>query len=52
MDGISNAYCLVDTGSAITAVAAGPSDIVNPDLALVAANGTVIDCCGHKKIDI
>ena len=52
IDGISKEYCLVDSGSAITAVAPLPTDTVRPDLALIAANGTLIECYGYRKIDI
>ena len=45
-------HCLVDSGSAITAIEAGPDDVVRPELALVAANGTLIECYGYKVIDI
>ena len=51
-DSLTNSFCLVDSGSAITAVAAGPNDVVNPKLSLVAANGTLIECCGYKEISI
>ena len=51
-DNLSKKFCLVDSGSAITAVAAGPNDTVNPHLSLVAANGTLIECCGYKEIEI
>ena len=51
-DTLSGKHCLVDSGSAVTAIAAGPDDQVNPDLALVAANGTLIECCGYKKVKI
>ena len=49
-DKISKQKCLVDSGSAITAIAAGPDDIVNPSLALAAANGSLIECCGYKTV--
>ena len=42
--------CLVDTGSAITAIKAGPDDKVDPKLALLAANGSLIECCGYKEV--
>ena len=51
-DPLSQKFCLVDTGSAICAVAAGPEDVPNPDLALVAANGTLIECCGYKEMEV
>ena len=50
LDPLSGNHCLIDSGSAITAIAAGPDDKVRPDLALVAANGTLIECCGYKKV--
>ena len=51
-DPLSGSHCLVDSGSAVTAVEPGPEDVVRPDLALIAANGTLIDCFGYKVIDI
>ena len=48
----SGHFCLVDSGSAVTAIEPGPDDVVRPDLALVAANGTIIECYGHKTIEI
>ena len=48
-DPISQEYCLVDTGAVVTVVAPGPNDIVRPDLALKAANGSLIECYGYKK---
>ena len=42
--------CLVDTGSAITAIKAGPEDVVDPKFALLAANGSLIECCGYKEV--
>ena len=41
LDTLSGQYCLVDSGSAVTAVEPGPQDVVNPDLALIAANGVL-----------
>ena len=52
LDPLSGHHCLVDSGSAITAVEAGPNDVVRPELALIAANGTLIECYGYKNIDI
>ena len=52
LEGISKKFCLVDSGSAITAVAAGPDDSVIPSLSLIAANGSKIECCGYKEINI
>ena len=49
---LSGHHCLVDSGSAITAIEAGPNDVVRPELALVAANGTLIECYGYKTIQI
>ena len=39
----------IDTGAVVTVVAPGPNDIVRPDLALKAANGSLIECYGYKK---
>ena len=47
---LDQADCLVDTGSAVTAVIAGPEDVVDPNLALLAANGSLIECCGYKEV--
>ena len=52
LEGISKKFCLVDSGSAIIAVAAGPDDSVIPSLSLIAANGSKIECCGYKEINI
>ena len=51
-DPLTGTHCLVDTGSAICAVPAGPDDVPDPALALMAANGTVIECCGYKKVKV
>ena len=51
-DPLSGTHCLVDTGSAICAVAAGPDDVPDPALALMAANGTMIECCGYKTMEV
>ena len=52
IDPKSGKSCLVDSGSAITAIEAGPDDVPQPNLALIAANGTLIECCGYKTITI
>ena len=52
LEGLTKQYCLVDSGSAITAVAPLPGDTVKPELALIAANGTRIECYGYRQIDI
>ena len=39
----------IDTGAVVTVVAPGPNDIVRPNLALKAANGSLIECYGYKK---
>ena len=52
IDPKSGKSCLVDSGSAITAIEAGPEDVPQPNLALIAANGTLIECCGYKTITI
>ena len=51
-DGILKSLLLLDTGSAVTAIAAGPDDVPNPRLALRAANGSVVECCGYKQISV
>ena len=51
-DPLSGHYCLVDSGSAVTAIEAGPEDILRPDLALIAANVTLINCYGYKTIEV
>ena len=51
-DTISQKKCLVDSGSAITAIAAGPDDVVNPALALAAANGSLIRTFGTRNIKL
>ena len=52
VDKLTGQKCLLDTGSALTAIAAGPNDTVDPNLSLIAANGSRIGCCGYKKIQI
>ena len=52
VEGLTNQHCLVDSGSAITAVAPIPGDTVKPELALIAANGTRIECYGYRQIEI
>ena len=51
-DGISKSHLLLDSGAAVTVVPAGPDDVPDPALALMAANGTVIECCGYKKVKV
>ena len=51
-DPLSQTHCLVDTGSAICAIPAGPNEVPDPSLALVAANGSVIECCGYKEMEV
>ena len=50
VDGITGSHCLVDSGSAITAIAAGPNDVPDPQLSLRSANGSIIECCGYKEV--
>ena len=52
LEGLSKKFCLVDSGSAITAVAAGPHDKPDPKLFLQAVNGSKIPCYGYKDISV
>ena len=51
-DKITKTHILVDSGSAITAVPAGPDDVVNPAMHLRTVSGQRIDCCGKKTISV
>ena len=51
-DKMTKSYLLVDSGSAVTVVAAGPDDVVQPGMYLQAVNGQRVDCCGKRKIAV
>ena len=51
-NGVTKTYDLVDSGSAITVIPAGPEDTVDPSLHLQTVSGQKVDCCGKKKIEI
>ena len=52
LDGITKQKYLLDSGAMISAIPATDQDRVQPELALEAANGAVIDCYGYKDLDI
>ena len=51
-DDEAKSFCLVDSGSQVTAWPADPGDQVVPSMRLKAVNGSKIDCFGHKDIAI
>ena len=48
----SGKHYLVDSGSAISVVPAGPDDVVDPSLHLLTVSGQRVECCGKKEVEI
>ena len=49
---ISQTYDLVDSGSAITVIPAGPNDETDHSLHLQTVSGQRVDCCGKREIEV